>query len=554
MLKPTGTKQTTFNLNDCLFMILFLFALLPMLAHAHIKQHQYNPQPVNAQQWQVTDIIFKAQTTVENPFEKNVFAIIKGEKEQTIPLFYNGDNQWVLRYSSAFIGDFNYEITSDIKAFNYLSGQFNITKNTKENRRGAVVLNSDDKQHFYYQDGSHYSNMAFELDWLFALDYGNKTLKKTNHLLDLVAKNGFNQVVTTVYSHDVSWDKDPILKDYPEYEYGGRQDIFPFLGSNENPDFSALNIEFFKHYDRIMSSLHEREIVNHLMIYVWNKMVNWPALGSAEDNRYFDYIIKRYQAFPNIIWDVSKEALHYENTTKGYISERISRIRQQDAFKRLVTVHDFGFCANHPDEVDFISTQDWKHTLYTTMLKVRARFPNKPIVNIEHGGYELSPIRVFPGAYEDPEVTLRRNYMNLFAGVYQTYYWQGTSWNVVIHDPFQTGSHFYKPKFEYYAVMSKLLDQFNFADFAPMPNRNGSGYNLTNEKTGTVLVFVPKENYSVTLGYLAKGKDKYRLKWLNTLTGEVNAEHEPEVHKGWFNNSPWRGQADTIVIATKITN
>ncbi len=39
-----------------------------------------------------------------------------------------------------------------------------------------------------------------------------------------------------------------------------------------------------------------------------NKKVSWPEARSAEDNRHFDYVIKRYQAFSNIVWDISKEA------------------------------------------------------------------------------------------------------------------------------------------------------------------------------------------------------------------------------------------------------
>ena len=349
----------------------------------------------------------------------------------------------------------------------------------------------------------------------------------------------------------LNWEKDPKLKQHPEFEYGTREDIFPFLGSNTTPDFSSLNLEFFQHYDHVMSAMHDREIVNHLMIYVWNKMVNWPELGSAEDNRYFDYIIKRYQAFPNIIWDISKEALFYKNTTKNYIADRVDRARELDSFNRLVTVHDYGFCAQHPHKVDFISTQDWKHTIYSKMLEVRSKFPTHPIVNIEHGGYEYSPIRVFPGAYENAEVALRRNYMSLFSGVYNTYYWQGTSWNVVIHNPFEQDESFTKPKFHYFAIMKQLMDKYPFSEFTPNPNQNSSGYNLTDHKTGTVLLYIPKENYSIALGFLTKNGDKYRYQWLNTLTGEIK---EKGIIKDQFSfyQSPWREQADTILIATKI--
>ena len=72
--------------------------------------------------------------------------------------------------------------------------------------------------------------------------------------------------------------------------------------------------------------MHDKEIVSHLMIYVWNKNVNWPDMDTKADNMYYDYIVKRYQAFPNIIWDVSKEALYYNRATKEYISERITLV------------------------------------------------------------------------------------------------------------------------------------------------------------------------------------------------------------------------------------
>src|SRR5690606_11877931 len=108
---------------------------------------------------------------------------------------------------------------------------------------------------------------------------------------------------------------------------------------NDNPDFSKLNIEFFKHFDRVMNHLYEKGIVAHLMIYVWNKEVNWPAMYSKDDNRFFDYVIKRYQGYSNMIWDVSKEALDYGRCDIPYINERIERIRRADAYNRLITVH-----------------------------------------------------------------------------------------------------------------------------------------------------------------------------------------------------------------------
>ncbi|WP_250629765.1 apiosidase-like domain-containing protein [Aureibaculum algae] len=408
----------------------------------------------------------------------------------------------------------------------------------------------DDPQHFYYEDGTPYFNLAFECDWLFALDYESKDVKKTDHLLNLLNENGFNQVVMNVYSHDVSWEKDPLLAIHPEHEFGGKQNIYPFLGSNEKPDFSALNPDFFNHLDKVIATMHDKEIVSHLMIYVWNKLVSWPDMQTKEDNRYFDYVVKRYQAFPNIIWDISKEALFYGRATPEYISERINRVRKLDGYNRLLSVHDYGFCKNHPDEVDFISSQNWSHTLYQNMLDAKNEFPKKPVFNIEHGGYEESPYTVFTGAYIDAEVCLRRNYMCLFAGVYTTYYWQGTSWNVIIYNPFEQSADFYKPHFDYFKHMQEFFNQFSFHNFKPHPWQNTNGYNLTDEKNGTILIYMPKENYKVTLWHLSKeNKDTATMQWFNTLTGEYTKIEDFDKNRAEL--SPWRGKADTILIIQK---
>lgn len=508
---------------------------------------------IQTNQWAVNDIVYSLKKSIEKPLNKDVFAIVSSEfEDQKIPLFYNDNKQWVFRYSSAVIGEKTFVIQSEIKELNGKKGKIVVYENKKEGRHGGIVLNKENPQHLFYEDGSHYFNLAFECDWLFALDYNQDEIPKTKQLLSHVAENGFNQIVMNVYSYDVKWPKDERLKDHPEHEYGSREDIFPFLGSNSNPNFSELNIDFFKHFDKVIAEMHNKEIVSHLMIYVWNKLVAWPDMESEADNMYYDYIIKRYQAFPNIIWDVSKEALHYTRATKEYISERIERTREIDSYNRLVSVHDYGFCRNHKDQVDFISMQNWQHTLYQNMLNARNDFPNKPIFNIEHGGYEESPYVVFPGAYVNAEACLRRNYMCLFAGGYTTYYWQGTSWNVIIHNPFEQPSDFLKPHFEYFKHMSTLFNSVNFENCKPLSRFNTAGYNLTNEKDGIILVYTPKENQWVGAGKVIKEKFEHQnatKQWFNTLTGEFT-EEEPYVKKNleFWDWRPWQGEADAILI------
>ena len=198
--------------------------------------------------------------------------------------------------------------------------------------------------------------------------------------------------------------------------------MFPFGGNNDDPDYKTLDLTFFQRLDRVVGHLNEAGIVAHLMIYVWNKKVNWPTPNSAADNLYFDYVVKRYQAFPNLIWDISKEALAYGRDDMTYITDRIHRLRRLDGHQRLVSVHDYAYCNQYPGEVDFISIQEWRPNLYGIMRSVAAKHFNKPVFNIEHGGYETTMYQIFPsGAFNDPLTCLDRNYQCVFAGTYSKY-------------------------------------------------------------------------------------------------------------------------------------
>ena len=512
------------------------------------KKEQYSTKSNLIQKWEVLDISFIANAKISNPYSTDFSAhfIHESGKEQEVFGFYNGNNEWLIRFSSALEGNWSFETKSDLKKLNGKIGKVKVSPSKKDNH-GGIIIKKDNSQHFYYEDGTPYFLLAFECDWLYALDYHNdKGLPKTNHLLDLVAENGFNQIVMNVFSYDVSWEKDKKLNNHPEHEFGGPNDIFPFLGNNKTPDYSALNPEFFQKLDRTISLMHDKRIAAHLMIYVWNKLVAWPDMNTQADNMYFDYVVKRYQAFPNIVWDISKEALFYGRADEAYIHSRIERIRKNDNFERLVSVHDYKYCSKYPEKVDFISSQNWSHNIYDKMLEARTKFQNMPIFNIEHGGYEESPYTVFTGDYTNAETCLRRNYMCLFAGVYTTYYWQGASWNVIIYNPFEQPEDFIKPKFEYFEHMKKLFTEFDFSKMKPTPWQNGSAYNLTDDEN-TVLLYIHKENYGIDAAFLRKEDENRSIQWFNTLTGEFSEIHAISA-KGKF-ISPWQGKADAILIS-----
>lgn len=516
-----------------------------------------------AEKWQVNDITFKGKSERDaNPFHVVFGAIYTGPdgQSQTVPGFFNGNDEWVSRFSSSEEGDWTFETYSSKPELSGLTGQVTITPNTRPEQKGAVIIDPKHPQSFVYEDGDSHFMLAFELDWLFALDYGNESgIPRTEQLLTHAKENGFNHIVANIYAYDVGWG---VAKDVPEKYFYGKPAYTAWGGTNDNPDFSTLNLMLFKHWDRILAYMQAEGMDAHLMIYVWNKLVNWPEMHAPGDDLYFDYIINRYQAFSNVIWDVSKEALDYDRADPPYIMERISRIRKNDSFNRLITVHDYEFNSRHGELVDFISIQSWRSNLYSLMLQGRAFHGDKPVVNIEHGGYEKGPYRTFVGNYTSPETCLVRTYECVFAGVYGSYYWQNTSWNIVVYDPFSEEHDFDPPRFDYYKHLAEFFEKYDYNSFKPSvpkittnsrigtDNLATNGYALSNGE-GTYLMFIPKDSERVNAVLPKPVSGKFKITWFNIFTGE----YEEKESRNWSNwmelISPWQYK-DSVVIIEEV--
>jgi len=532
-----------------------LFLSFSFLTFSQETFNYKSRQTYSTEQNQPIDIVFKSKQA--KPFDVEFRAVFNFENKESIsvPGFYNGNDEFVIRFNPEKIGKYTFQVNSDQKDLNGLSGQVISKAQSSLTKLPKIQIDSKNPQKFAYQNDKPYFALAFELDWLFALDYPqNNILTQSKQIIESIKSNGFNQVVMNVYAYNVGW---PVAKDVPaQYDYK-KPNYSVFKGTNESPDFTELNIDFFKNLDRKIQLLHENGLASHLMIYVWNKKVNWPKMYSKEDNQYFDYIIKRYQAYPNIIWDVSKEALDYGRCDIPYINERIERIRKNDAYKHLITVHDYEYCSREPEKVDFISIQNWRSDLYSNTIDAVQKYPNKPIMNIEHGGYEKGPYATFVGNYTNPEICLERNYQCVFAGVYSTYYWQNTSWDIVIYDALQLNT-IPKPSFDYYKHLNTLFTKYNFNELkAYKPkltinsrigtdNFSTSGYPLTNDK-GLYLYFVPKENDFINTVIPKPESNQVKVTYFNIFTGETKEEIETyQLFKTY--TSPWKGQVFVLIV------
>lgn len=511
-------------MNRILCILLFLWVV------ANTNAIGYTKISKSIKQGEVIDLTFKANSA--QPFKENCTAVFLGPNHQEIKLkaFYNGNQEYVIRFSAFKPGVYTFKTNANHKKLNKLSGTITVIKNGNLNYHGAIVIDPQNPRKFAYADGKSYNLMAFELDWLFAMDYGKTELSDAKKLIGTIKANGFNQVVMNVFAYDIAWIKDKTID--PKYNYG-QPKFFPFGGNNSKPDFSLLNTAYFKHLDKIIQLLKDEGIVSHLMIYVWNKKVNWPDMNSEGDNMYFDYVVNRYQAYENIVWDISKEALYYGRADMNYITDRIHRLRNNDAYHRLVSVHDFKYCANNPKEVDFISTQDWSIDLASKMKANYKQFIDKPIFNIEHGGYEKGPYTVFNGHYNNAEACLKRNYECAFQGVYSTYYWQNTSWNVIIPDVYDK-SISPQPKLNYFKHFTEFFNKYDFKTLKPFDMGSEGTMALKDDK-GTYLLYCPQDNYAIGTNF----PDKINSAKSITCFNPINGDYKLLVKEDIINEFSW---------------
>ena len=519
-------------------------ACLFVFANVAAAENQYNSSietqkhgsDITTHQWDVVDLQFRSSETPSTAIDIEFTAKFEGPSGQTlrVPGFYDGDDTFVVRFTPPSPGSWSYKTSSPHQPLDGLVGKVNAA-DARDGRPGGVVISPEAPTQFRYENGDAYYPIAFESDWLFALDAENPDdIPRTRQLVDSLATNGFNQVVLNVFAYDVKWKKDSKLLEKHDY---GSPIVFPFGGNNDSPDHSRLNIEYFQRLDRVIDYLDQKGIAAHLMIYVWNKRVNWPKADSEADNRYFDYVVRRYQAFPNMVWDVSKEALGYGHSDVTYIHRRIERLRQLDAYQRLLTVHDYSYCRRFTENVDFVSVQLWSSELHSVMRNVLKDMPGKPILNIEHGGYEKGPYVVFTGNYTSPEVCLERAYQCVFAGTYPTHYWQGAAWNVVIADLDSLPSD-QRPRLDYYRHLRGFVDKFDVGRLKAGDKKSNAGFSLHNEPLRQTqidtpqryLYYVPKECefIGVRLPKDLRGRQMTGT-WFNPFDGSYSEPAQQEV-------------------------
>lgn len=399
---------------------------------------------IEVPQWQPHDFSFMAKVEAPNPFMVALSATVKAPdgKILTLPGFFDGDGTWKIRVSPTAEGEWSLVTKSDVKELDGQTATFTCVKDTNPNVHGLLRVDKAHPHHFIFDDGTRFFFQGYEYDWLWALDMDKPDVPTVKQTLDLIAKQGFNYVIINSYAHDTNWRKGKTAAD----DYGPSS-MYAWEGSNDAPNQSRMNLAYWKHYDQVIAALNERGIQAHMLMKVYNKQVKWPAHGSDEEKLFLTWLVARYAAYPNIVWDFSKEA-HNEKDL-AYKQNWLKHLRELDPYDHLTTVHDddkandsgayddltdFRTDQHHGNEKHIQGARNSNHIggNHDKILAQRARRA-WPVANVE-SDYECGPLGLDDKTYgkaESPEDTLRTLWEIQMAGGYTAYYYTYTAWDVI---------------------------------------------------------------------------------------------------------------------------
>jgi len=455
---------------------------------------------VSVPRWEPYDFAFTASVTMEKPFQVAFSAEVTGPDgaKFTLPGFYDGDDTWKIRISATADGAWSLVTHSDVAELDGKSGAFTCVPNLSPLIHGGVRVDVERPHQFVFEDSTRFLPIGYECDWLWALDTNDPELRTVNAFLDKLTSHGFNFIILNAYAHDTTWRKGRTGDD----DFGPPP-LYAWAGTNEQPDHTRFNLAFWQHYDRVIDALYRHGIWAHVLMKVYNKQVKWPANGSSEDERYFRWLVARYAAYPNITWDLAKEA-HYEKDL-NYKIGRLRFVRAIDPYHRLLTVHDDRENYDHgfyDGLADYRSDQ--QHKQWREIMLAHLQQRAWPVINTEFG-YEHGPGGITDKTYnvaQSPEEVIRRAWEVYLAGGFGAYYYTYTAWDVVrVNDT--------PPGYAYFKHLRDFLERTSYWRMRPIDALASAGSCLAE----------PGREYIVFLGQSAS----FTLK-IEGATGPLAAE------------------------------
>lgn len=301
----------------------------------------------------------------------------QGKEMKTALLFWDGGNQWKLRFSPDTLGQWKWKVESPDQGLNELAGSFQCVESR---RAGSIQPLKDFPLHFQRQDGTPFWFLG-DTAWALFTESSAEQYDRADALayIDARADQGFN-VLHSMLLSEAGWGNE-----------GGK----PF------DDIAAekMNPGYWQEIDRRVAHVNSRGLVCGIALawgdkgrgelYAWRK---FPDVVARQ--RYARYVAARYSAF-DAYFLVSGEwhaEIHTRRSSAEVVKQEFIEIgnalHDADPHGRMIGIHPM---TSHGSVREFVGTRwmsfgDYQQNYEDLHGRVlQSRQAKKPVVNSEYG-------------------------------------------------------------------------------------------------------------------------------------------------------------------------
>lgn len=273
-------------------------------------------------QYEVLELAFTATGGGDPYTEKGMTATfigILGETaghSMTIGGFWDGGKTWKVRFSPDHPGTYSYTISSSDEGLNGKSGTIAVGVS---DRRGRIKVHSKYSSYFQWSNGDPFIMIGDT--WWCSLFTGSDVRGSFSDsdwntaVMRRIAQK-FN------YAHVVVWLKNNLGELHGQH---------PFF----DDDKDKINPYFFQHIDKRIQYAAERQLVIGILLG-WADHGYWTRFSTAQSNRFAQYLINRYAAYP-VVWSGIGEYDEGGSASQWYAFA--DYFRNNDPYRNLVTMH-----------------------------------------------------------------------------------------------------------------------------------------------------------------------------------------------------------------------
>ena len=319
-----------------------------------------------------------------NPFSEVDFtALFTSEgKSVTVQGFYDGKDEWKIRFMPPSEGRWHYRTSSNLPALDGSEGEI-LCEGREEGNHGMVQV--ADKIHFAYSDGTPYYPVGTTC-YVWNLQ-GPELEEKTLRSLE---SSPFNKIRFCVYPKRYTFNHN----EPPLYPFKGeinrtwtreeQDDYTP--KPRDFWDFDELNPDYFRHIDECVLALRDRNIEADLILFHPYDFGAWgfDCIPENKNRVILKYLVARLGAFRNIWWSFANEFDLFQNKALHEWHRYIQLVQELDPYGHLRSIHNCReFYDHHKPWITHCSIQSDRFDLIKGWLEEY----EKPVV-IDECGYE----------------------------------------------------------------------------------------------------------------------------------------------------------------------